>query len=218
MRLLVYGDSNSWGYLDDGTGMRYDDRWPQVMARSMQEAGKDVTLIEECLPGRTTTADDPREGPQFNGMTPLLPILLSHKPLDHVIIMLGTNDLKARFHRSAAQIADGVKSLVEIATSAPAGHGSWADTAVPEVTVICPPVLGSRADDPTWVRYEEWLDGRGKSQLLAGLLATACQASGTRFIDSNLFAASSTIDPIHWDGDTHIRCGMGIATELAAQA
>ncbi|MBT6008566.1 MAG: arylesterase, partial [Rhodobacterales bacterium] len=27
-RILVYGDSNSWGYLDDGSGERFQDRWP----------------------------------------------------------------------------------------------------------------------------------------------------------------------------------------------
>ena len=31
MRILVYGDSNSWGYLDDGSGQRYAGRWPQQM-------------------------------------------------------------------------------------------------------------------------------------------------------------------------------------------
>ena len=218
MRILVYGDSNSWGYLDDGTGVRFEDRWPQVMARVMRETGVDVDLIEECLPGRATTADDPREGAQFNGMTPLVPILLSHKPLDHVIIMLGTNDLKTRFHRSAAEITDGVMALADVARSTPCGRGSWTAQVAPNVTIICPPVLGVRADIPAWDRYEEWLEGRSKSKLLPRLLASACRSSGIRFIDGNLYANSSSLDPIHWDGSTHIKFGTSLATKLPVQA
>jgi len=218
MRILVYGDSNSWGYLDDGTGIRCVDRWPQVMARVMRQAGIKVELIEECLPGRTTTADDPREGPQFNGMTPFLPILLSHKPLDHVIIMLGTNDLKSRFHRNAAAIADGVMALTYVAAKTPCGRGSWTASETPNVTVICPPILGSRADNPDWDRYEEWLEGRSKSELLPDLLKSACAASAIGFIDGNLDATSSSLDPIHWDGNTHIQFGRAVAAKLPMQA
>ncbi|MEE3025708.1 MAG: arylesterase, partial [Pseudomonadota bacterium] len=76
MRILVYGDSNSWGYLDDGSGLRFADRWPVSMARRLTAAGQDVELIEECLPGRTTNVDDPQEGAWCNGLTPLEAILL----------------------------------------------------------------------------------------------------------------------------------------------
>ena len=58
MRILVYGDSNSWGYLDDGSGQRYENRWPVVMAGELVARGMPVELVEECLPGRTTSADD----------------------------------------------------------------------------------------------------------------------------------------------------------------
>ena len=59
MNILVYGDSNSWGYLDDGTGLRAPERWPQVMARTLRS---DVCLSEACLPGRTTAIDDTEMG------------------------------------------------------------------------------------------------------------------------------------------------------------
>ena len=38
---------------------------------------------------------------------------MSHKPLDVVAIMLGTNDLKQRFGKSAWEIAEGVGVLVD---------------------------------------------------------------------------------------------------------
>ena len=60
MRILVYGDSNSWGYLDDGLVQRYDQRWPVTMAQHGKAAGWE--LIEECLSGRTTDLPDPVMG------------------------------------------------------------------------------------------------------------------------------------------------------------
>ena len=44
MRILVYGDSNSWGYLDDGSGVRFAGRWPVSMASALTAAGQDVEL------------------------------------------------------------------------------------------------------------------------------------------------------------------------------
>ena len=80
MRILIYGDSNSWGYLDDGSGARHPARWPVVMAGDLASRGTEVEVIEECLPGRTSNVDDPQEGAVFNGATPLAAILLSHQP------------------------------------------------------------------------------------------------------------------------------------------
>ena len=54
MHILVYGGSNSWGYLDDGSGQRYAGRWPRQMVSQF-----DAEVIEECLPGRVTHGADP---------------------------------------------------------------------------------------------------------------------------------------------------------------
>ena len=124
MRILVYGDSNSWGYLDDGSGVRFAGRWPVSMASALTAAGQDVELIEECLPGRTTNVDDPQEGAWCNGLTPFEAILLSQQPLDRILIMLGTNDLKHRFGRDASTVTAGLMALVSIATKTVAPFGS----------------------------------------------------------------------------------------------
>ena len=103
-RILVYGDSNSWGYLDDGSGERFQDRWPVEMDKHLSY-DLSITLIEECLPARTTNLADPELGSSFNGEATLEAVLLSHQPLDHVLIMLGTNDLKAKFDRNINDIS-----------------------------------------------------------------------------------------------------------------
>ena len=82
--------------------------------------GSGVELIEEALSGRTTDLDDHQidlpsahlRGATFNGAKLLPAIVASHLPLDLVIIMLGTNDLKARFKRSPQNIALAALGLV----------------------------------------------------------------------------------------------------------
>ncbi|MBQ9959278.1 MAG: acylhydrolase, partial [Oscillospiraceae bacterium] len=94
-RILCYGDSNTWGYIG-GVGERFgrDVRWT---GRLQTLLGSDYTVIEEGLNSRTTVWDDPVEMHK-NGYTYLMPCLQTHRPLDLVIIMLGTNDLERRFH------------------------------------------------------------------------------------------------------------------------
>ena len=113
--ICIYGDSNSWGYLDDGQGRRYAQRWPVVMKEELNTSSQRmIELTEECLPGRTTAYPDPQEGPEYNGLPYLKPALLSHAPVDLVLIMLGTNDGKARFDASAEQIADNLITLAKL--------------------------------------------------------------------------------------------------------
>ena len=44
------------------------------------------------------------------GLGYLRPCLNTHKPIDFVIMMLGSNDLKRMFHASAQEIADGAEA------------------------------------------------------------------------------------------------------------
>ena len=96
--VLCYGDSNTYGYIPE-TGMRYprDIRYP---GRLQLLLGEDYAVIEEGCNGRTTIHDDPIDGWK-NGLDYLKPCLNSHKPVDIVILMLGSNDLKETFHLTA---------------------------------------------------------------------------------------------------------------------
>ena len=110
--IVCYGDSNTHGY-DAATGGRFarSVRWPGVLAA---ELGGTADVIEEGLNGRTTIWDDPYLDGR-NGRAYLLPCLRSHAPVDVLVLMLGTNDLKSIFGRSAAEIAAGAGALVELA-------------------------------------------------------------------------------------------------------
>ncbi|MCR5800149.1 MAG: SGNH/GDSL hydrolase family protein [Lachnospiraceae bacterium] len=133
--VLCYGDSNTYGY-DPSNGFRYpeDIRWT---GRLQKLLGVDHRVIEEGCNGRTTVFDDPFEGWK-NGLSYLRPCLNSHKPVDIVVLMLGSNDLKETFHASAARIADGAGTLVkEIQDFTSEKQGF-----VPQIILVSPPEIG----------------------------------------------------------------------------
>ena len=119
-RILVFGDSNTYGYDPERDG-RYGEteRYP---CRIQALLGPGWTVIEEGLPGRTAVFDDPvTEG--LCGLSYLTPCMMSHAPLDTLVVMLGTNDTKERFGCNAYLIAQGIGRLLKKA----ADTDAWRD-------------------------------------------------------------------------------------------
>ncbi len=109
VNILCFGDSNTWGFIPS-TGNRYPSniRWTGKLQKLL---GENYNIIEEGLSGRTTIFDDPTM-PFRNGLNYITPCLLSHKPIDLIILMLGTNDTKTRLNLSASDIAKGMERLL----------------------------------------------------------------------------------------------------------
>jgi len=121
--LLCYGDSNTHGTValqELGVFHRFDraTRWPGIVASRL---GSDWHVIEEGQPGRTTVHDDPIEGAHRNGLTVLPSILESHRPIDLVVLMLGTNDLKPRFSVPARDISLSIERLIGVIQNSACG-------------------------------------------------------------------------------------------------
>jgi len=130
--VLCYGDSNTWGYNPvSGERHAYKNRWTTILQINL---GDNYLIIPEGLNGRTTVWEDPIEGHK-NGATYLAPCLESHKPIDLVIIMLGTNDLKVRFSLPACDIAAGVGVLVDMVQKSCCGPHNEK----PGILVLIPP-------------------------------------------------------------------------------
>src|SRR4051794_36747894 len=134
--VLCYGDSNTWGY-DPATRTRYplEVRWTGVLANRL---GLEYRVVEEGLNGRTTRWDDPIETGR-TGLTYLRPCIESHQPLDLIIIMLGTNDLKRRFDLSASDIAQSAAELTDLAWRL--GHEP--DGSHAQVLLVAPPAVAT---------------------------------------------------------------------------
>jgi lysophospholipase L1-like esterase len=181
-----------------------DERWPGVLRA---ELGSSWLVIEEGLNGRTTVSDDPVEGIEKNGSRYLLPCLSSHKPLDVVVVMLGTNDLKARFNKSAWEIAAGVGRLVDIVKTTPAvGRGGR----LSEILVVCPPPMLDSLPG-----YAEMFAGaQPKSREMALHMRRTAKANGVHFFNAGTVIESSTVDGFHLDPDAHMSLGKAIAAEV----
>lgn len=129
--ILFFGDSNTWGF-DPRTGGRYpaDVRYTGLLASMLPEGYQGI----ECgLNGRTTAYDDGCDG--WSSGSKYLPVMLkTHDPLDLVVLMLGTNDLKARLGLTIDDVVKGMRRLVNIVHS----PGMWNLRAAPRVLVVAP--------------------------------------------------------------------------------
>lgn len=205
--LLCYGDSNTHGtcpITDWKRRQRHgpDIRWPGRLAEFL---GRDWTVIEEGLPGRTTAHDDPVEGAHKNGLTVLPAILESHRPLDAVVVMLGTNDLKPRFSLEPFDIALSAERLVRCIQA----NGCGPDQGVPKILLICPPpVLEAGYLGPMY------RGGAEKSRHLAPFYAQIAARNGVDFLDAGAHVTSDPTDGVHWDADAHAALAPAVAQAL----
>ena len=207
--ILCFGDSNTYGAvptLARGGGHRFapDRRWPGILRRHL---GVGWEVIEEGHPSRTTVRDDPIEGTHKNGLKALPICLESHMPLDLVILMLGTNDLKHRFAATASDIADSIEVLVRTIQSSEAGPAG----ARPAIIVVTPAPM-QEVDRLA----EMFLGGAAKSLQLAGLVRDVAKRCGATFLDAGAFVESSSIDGIHLDVDAHRVLGLEMARTVQA--
>lgn len=189
--LLLFGDSNTHGTMPmpdlDFSG-RYsrDERWAGRLARMLP----DWEVINEGHPGRTTLHDDPVEGAHRNGMTVLPALLETHRPVDAVLIMLGTNDLKERFSVNAGDIAQSLERIILFIRS----FGVGPDGTAPGILLVAPPPIvevGCLADF--------FAGGAAKSRQLADRIARVADRTGVAFMDAGSLVAVSAVDGIHYD-------------------
>ena len=200
--VVCFGDSNTWGYCAD-TQARYgrNERWAGVLRNML---GDEYLVIEEGLNGRTTVWDDPIEGYK-NGKEYLIPCLETHKPLDLIIIMLGTNDLKKRFSLSAFDIANGAGVLVKIAQKSETGP----DGNPPKVLLLAPPPITQLTN------FAAMLEGAGpKSKLFSQEYTQVAQENDCEFLDTAGIIVSSDVDGVHFDVDEHRKLGEAVAVKV----
>lgn len=205
--VLCFGDSNTHGSVPMealGLSRRYpvETRWPTIMAERL---GKEWTVIDEGHPGRTTVHDDPIEGKHRNGSRVLLASLESHRPLDLVILMLGTNDLKTRFSVSAQEIALSVERLVNVVRTSACGPQNGA----PAVLVVTPAPILERG-----VLADFFRGGAAKSNELAAMFMQMGERAKVPVFDAGSVCAVSTTDGIHFEPNALRALGEALAGQV----
>ena len=203
--ILCFGDSNTHGYCadpsDTETGSNRfseSERWTCLLQQAL---GQDYYVIEEGLGGRTTVFDDPLHE-CMAGIDVIYSCLNSHEPIDLMILMLGTNDCKERFHANPAVIAAGLARLICKAKSVP---NVWAGNEA-KILVVCPPRMREGFHDenmgPCCIE---------KSAQLAPRFAAVAAANGCAFLDAEEFAEFNPVDFTHLTRKGH----AALAAKLA---
>lgn len=213
--ILVYGDSLTWGWLPTEPivpTVRHEkkDRWPNVMSSAL---GEGYNVITEGLSGRTTNIDDPNAPGLMNGLEYLDSALMSHQPLDLVIIMLGTNDTKTHLKRSPLEIGLGMGELVN-AVQEGSGLGWYEyESDAPEVLIISPPPLAAEIDP---LAAETFADSVEKISALPAVYSAISEASGSHFFDAATVVEVDEVGPdgIHLIVDGNVDLGNAVAKEV----
>lgn len=199
--ILCYGDSNTWGYVP-ADGSRYDlhTRWAGVLRDLL---GDGYHVVEDGNNGRTPVWEDPVMEDK-DGLRYLDPCLVSHYPLDLVILMLGTNATKARFSATAWEIAKGMETLIHHVKKADCGpHGG-----APEILLISPPLV---ADIPgTHASREFGPQAVEKTKLFAPYYEEIAQLNGVHFMDAAPYCEPSREDGLHLYPEGHRKLGEAV--------
>ena len=205
-RVLCYGDSNTYGYIP--TGGRYDEhtRWPMRMQELL---GDGYAVIEEGFNGRTCVFDDPVEGGYKSGVQYLPPCLMSHNPLDAVLIMLGSNDTKKRFGMTPMTIGQSMMQLVRTAKQYAVNEAG--ETA--RIIVVAPPKI---LDNLMQTRHGECF-GEQAISVSAGLsreLRRISKLMRCDFFDAVPYAEVSPLDAVHMTARGHLQLAEAMAEKI----
>jgi lysophospholipase L1-like esterase len=186
----------------------YGERFPEDVrwtGRLQSILGDNWTIIEEGLCGRTTVFDDPlREG--LNGLKYLVPCLASHNPIDYMIIMLGSNDCKARFSALPKNIADGLECLIVKAKQ----QNVWRNE--PKILIIAPPPIEEGSD--IYPIGRDMGPCSKKSEMLAEEYKLWAEAEGCDFLDASSVARMNQYDYMHMDEESHKKLAEKVAEIL----
>ena len=206
--ILCIGDSNTYGYCaepfdcaDDYDRFNEEERWTCLLAKNL---GEDYLVIEEGLGGRTTVFNDPlTEG--LSCLDVLFPIMMSHCPLDLLIIMLGTNDTKERFGVTAECIGVGMERLINKAKAI----NAWKNNS-PNILLISPPhILDNMYTGPFYgVMGKECAE---KSRELAFYYKAVAERTGCHFQDAEGIAEFNPTDGMHLTQNGHAALAAHLA-------
>lgn len=199
-RIVCFGDSNTWGYNPE-SGSRYSDdiRWTKLLEKKL---GGDYRIIEEGQNGRTIANPDPWEWGTKCGMDQILPILESHMPMEALVIMLGSNDLKSKFGLPAPDIAGSLQNMLKSVR----GHlRYYLNNPDLKILIIAPPALGDNfASSP----FAEFFDADSvvqKSKDISKWFELVAGQFGCEFLDATSQVTAGDVDSLHLSPEGHAK-------------
>ncbi len=191
--ILAYGDSLTFG-ADPAGGPRhsFEDRWPSALEAGL---GGQARVIAEGLGGRTTAFDDYLANTDRNGARILPTLLASHAPLDLVVIMLGTNDLKPAICGYASEAGRGMRRLVQVIK----GHFAGDDLPPPKVLLVSPPEICETANEIMITHFGGPEHAIGQSKQFARHYERHARETGVAYFNAATVARADPADGVHLD-------------------
>lgn len=209
--VLCFGDSNTYGTVPlslGAPGRRYDTaiRWPGQLRALL---GPGWHVVEEGLPGRTTVHPDPLARSERSGRAMIAAVLETHRPLDAVVLMLGTNDLKVRYGATASDIGLGVEYVGREILDRSFDRASGPDGAAPHLLVVAPPPL-----PPNGRFAQEEPHAAERSLAAVDAIRLAAERLGASFMEAGRHASFSDIDGVHLEKTGHAALAHAIVDAL----
>lgn len=207
IRILCYGDSNTWGYISGSDHQRYGDneRWTRILADAL---GNKFEIIEEGLNSRTLTSNDTRPGKEGkNGYEYLIPCLDTHDPIDLVILMLGTNELKTRYNKNAKEIGEMfeqyfVKTILN--------RKSQCKDTFPKLLIVTPPVVNEEVE---YCKMDNKYVGASKKSVeLNNIYKVIAEKYSCYFLSNQ--DLKTGIDGVHLTKESHKILADSLAAEI----
>lgn len=203
--IVCFGDSNTYGYNpENGFRYPYEKRWTSILQKNL---GDKAIVIPEGLNGRTTCFEDEIR-PGRNGVTYLDPCLHSHGPVDLVILMLGTNDLKIRFQATPTDIGKGIDRLIKMILSITPQKRE--DGKPAKILLMAPPHIGDNLCEIPSGEEMGFERGIEYSKRLAPIYEEWAKFHHIDFLDVALYAQPSKIDACHLSEESHRTLGEAV--------
>ncbi|WP_034447553.1 SGNH/GDSL hydrolase family protein [Butyrivibrio sp. AE2032] len=193
--VVCFGDSNTYGHNPvNGERLPESVRWPCLLQELL---GGDYKIIEEGLNGRTTVFDDPNDDWK-NGIDYIKGILCTHRPVDYLIIMLGTNDMKTIYNAKPEDIAAGLNEIVQRAEKVMDLKQGY----IPKILIVSPPEI---SEDILTGPFAGSFDrvSIDKSRRLSEFYKKVADKHGCGFLDAKLYIKPSKEDGLHLDPAGH---------------
>ena len=195
IRIVCFGDSYTWGYIPGTDHERFSEeiRFPKVLQKLL---GDGFEIIEEGLNSRTLVSDDERPGKQGrNGSSYLIPCLDSHDPIDLVVLMLGTNEIKDKFQNSPEKIGEIFEEhFVKVILN----RKSQFKDSYPKVLIISLPII----NESTEYASARYAGGAEKSKQLDQIYSDIAKTNKCYLIDASKLAVG--IDGVHLTKESHM--------------
>lgn len=196
IKVLCYGDSNTWGYISGSDHQRYgnEERWTKILAKML---GNNFEIIEEGLNSRTLISNDTRPGKEGkNGYEYLIPCLDTHDPINLVVLMLGTNELKNVYNKEAEEIG---KMLEEYFVKTILNRKSQLKESYPKLLIVAPPIVNENQE--YCKAQNKYLGAMEKSKRLNNIYKEIAERYNCYFLSNE--GLETGIDGVHLTKESH---------------